>query len=55
MQLNDEEYNIPAIDETPTLESILNEDESSLLSEDELAHLLPVQVLDLFIYLFLNT
>lgn len=43
-QLNDEEFNIPAIDETPTLESILNEDESSLLSEDELAQLLPIQV-----------
>ncbi|XP_065215461.1 vacuolar protein sorting-associated protein 8 homolog isoform X2 [Planococcus citri] len=43
-ELNDEEYHLPAVDETPTLESILNEDESSLLSEDELAQLLPIQV-----------
>lgn len=43
-QINDDEYNIPAIGETPTLESILNEDESSLLSEEELARLLPAQV-----------
>lgn len=47
MQLNDEEYNIPALAETPTLESILNEDESSLLSEDDLAQLLPEEVIKL--------
>lgn len=46
-QLNDEEYNIPAMAETPTLESILNEDESSLLSEDDIAQFLPEEVIKL--------
>lgn len=56
LQLNDEEFNIPALNETPTLESILNEDESSLLSEDELAQFLPLQVNFFSIYfLFFQT
>ena len=36
-QLDDAEYEIPAVEKTPTLESILNDDESSLISEDELS------------------
>ena len=43
-QLNDEEYKIPALDETPTLESILKEDDASLLSEDDLALYFPTHV-----------
>ncbi|XP_046679913.1 vacuolar protein sorting-associated protein 8 homolog isoform X2 [Homalodisca vitripennis] len=35
--LDDEEYEIPPVEKTPTLESILNSDDTSLLSEDELS------------------
>lgn len=44
LQIDDEEYNIPAVEETPTLESILNNDQNSLMSEDELSDYLAAEV-----------
>nr|XP_018909739.1 PREDICTED: vacuolar protein sorting-associated protein 8 homolog [Bemisia tabaci] len=42
-EIDDEEYNIPAVEETPTLESILNNDQNSLMSEDELSDYLAAE------------
>ncbi|XP_075220706.1 vacuolar protein sorting 8 [Lycorma delicatula] len=45
VDLDDEEYHIPPVDKTPTLESILNDDQSSLLSEDELSNYLSPELM----------
>lgn len=37
LQIDDAEFNIPKINDIPTVESILNDGDVSLLSEDELA------------------
>ncbi|XP_050434277.1 vacuolar protein sorting-associated protein 8 homolog isoform X2 [Adelges cooleyi] len=36
-EINDAEFNIPAIDDVPTIESILNDEDVSLLSEDDIS------------------
>jgi hypothetical protein len=48
--LDDAEYNIPPVEKPPTLESILNDDESSLISEEELSNYLPQEVRYLSLY-----
>lgn len=35
MQIDDTEFNIPKVDNIPTVESILNDEDVSLLSEDD--------------------
>ncbi|RZF35520.1 hypothetical protein LSTR_LSTR010211 [Laodelphax striatellus] len=44
-EIDDEEYQIPPVDKTPTLESILNDDQTSLLSEDELSNYLSPELM----------
>lgn len=38
IQIDDAEFNIPKVDFIPTVESILNDEDVSLLSEDDLAN-----------------
>ena len=37
LQLDDDEFQLPPVDELPTLESILNEHDPGSISDDELA------------------